>query len=117
MTMQPGAVPLPLHLNGDVGPYVEAERVEARMEAMHRFAPAPAPDLVNHPPHYTQGGIECIDAIEAMCSNPAWTPNTGYRLGNVLKYLWRHADKDPVGSLKKARWYLDRQIEAMEKMS
>ena len=73
-----------------------------------------ADDLVNHPPHYTQGGIECIEAIEAMTSNPAWGPPTAYRLGNVLKYIWRHADKDPVGSLKKARWYLDREIERAE---
>lgn len=75
----------------------------------------PQPDLVNHPPHYTQGGIECIEAIEAMTANPAWAPGTAYRLGNVLKYLWRHADKDPVGSLKKARWYLDREIATREK--
>ena len=74
-----------------------------------------APDLVNHPPHYTQNGMECIGAIEAMTSNPAWSPATGYRLGNVLKYIWRHADKTPIESLKKARWYLDRQIESMEK--
>lgn len=72
-------------------------------------------DLVNHPPHYTQnGGMECIDAIEAMTANPLWTPTTGYMLGNVLKYLWRHADKDPLGSLKKARWYLDREITRRE---
>jgi hypothetical protein len=73
-----------------------------------------APDMVNHPPHYTQGGIECIEAIEAMMSNPAWDASQGYLLGNVLKYIWRHADKAPVESLKKARWYLDRAIRHVE---
>lgn len=53
------------------------------------------PDAVNHPSHYTAG--------------------TGYRLGNVLKYLWRHAAKGGVESLKKARWYLDREIAVAEK--
>ena len=71
-------------------------------------------DLVNHPPHYTQGGVECIQAIEAMTGNPKWPAARGYLLGNVLKYIWRHADKDPVQSLEKARWYLDRAIARMK---
>jgi hypothetical protein len=67
-------------------------------------------DSVHHPAHYTQGGIECIAAIEAMIANPKWTPAEGYLLGNVLKYLWRWKDKGGVESLEKARWYLDRAI-------
>jgi hypothetical protein len=72
-------------------------------------------DLVNHPSHYTAGGIETIDAIEAMVGQPGWLPRTGYNLGNVLKYLWRHAHKGGLESLKKARWYLEREIAAQEK--
>lgn len=68
---------------------------------------------MNHPPHYVRGGMECIDAIEGMVAG--WPAATGYRLGNVIKYLWRHRDKAPVESLKKARWYLDREIAAAER--
>lgn len=73
-----------------------------------------AANNVDHPSHYTAGGIETITAIEAMVGQKGWSPLTGYRLGNVLKYLWRHAAKGGVESLKKARWYLDREIEAQE---
>jgi len=72
-------------------------------------------DAVNHPNHYTAGTLETIDAIEAMVGQAGWSPATGYRLGNVLKYLWRHAHKGGLESLKKARWYLDREIAAVEK--
>ena len=72
-------------------------------------------DTVNHPNHYTAGTLETIDAIEAMVGQAGWSPATGYRLGNVLKYLWRHAHKGGLESLKKAKWYLDREIAAVEK--
>jgi hypothetical protein len=60
-------------------------------------------DLVNHPPHYTQGGIECIEAIQA-----ALTPEEfrGYCKGNVLKYVWREKHKQGTESLRKANWYM-----------
>jgi hypothetical protein len=74
----------------------------------------PSPNNVDRPSHYTAGGIETIVAIEAMVGQKGWSPLTGYRLGNVLKYLWRHAAKGGVESLKKARWYLDREIEEQE---
>ena len=72
-------------------------------------------DTVNHPSHYTAGTLETIDAIEALVGQAGWSPATGYRLGNVLKYIWRHAHKGGLESLKKARWYLDREIAACEK--
>ncbi len=68
-------------------------------------------DNIN-PDHYRRGQVEPIDAIEAMVEG--WPAATGYRLGNVLKYLWRHADKGGTESLRKARWYLDREIAARE---
>lgn len=61
------------------------------------------PDPVNHPPHYTShpSGIECIQITEHM----------GFNLGNALKYIWRADLKhDALEDLKKARWYLDREI-------
>ena len=79
-----------------------------------RPQPGDMPDMVNHPPHYRRGGMECIDAIEAMIEG--WPAGTAYRLGNALKYLWRHRDKgDPLESLKKSEFYLKREIAKMEK--
>jgi len=60
-------------------------------------------DMVNEPPHYTQGGIECIDAIRA-----ALTPEEfrGFCKGNALKYVWREKHKGGDEDMKKAGWYL-----------
>lgn len=64
-------------------------------------------DEVNNPSHYTSGGIECIEAIEA-----ALTPEEyrGFLKGNILKYTWRERHKGGVQSLEKARWYLNRML-------
>ena len=69
-------------------------------------------DMVNHPSHYTQGNIECIDAlkeatkdlkgIEAVCT------------ANAIKYLWRWKFKNGVEDLKKAVWYTQRLIQELE---
>jgi len=64
-------------------------------------------DMVNHPPHYTvhPSGVECIEITEHM----------GYCLGNAVKYIWRADLKgDAVEDLKKARFYLDREIAKRE---
>ena len=64
-------------------------------------------DSINHPAHYTHGGIEAIDVIEA------WELN--YKLGNVLKYISRAPFKENyLQDLKKAQWYLNREIEQTE---
>jgi hypothetical protein len=68
------------------------------------------PDNVNHPPHYNQGGIECIDAIKAATGSGF----VKYCTGNVIKYLWRYDNKGGLEDLKKAAWYLDRAIKEME---
>jgi len=62
-------------------------------------------DMVNNPPHYTAGSIECIDAIKA-----ALTPEEfrGFCKGNALKYVWRERHKGGKESLEKAQWYLAR---------
>jgi hypothetical protein len=63
-----------------------------------------ATDNVNHPAHYKVGGIETIDFIEAKSLN--------YHLGNVVKYITRADHKgDRLENLKKAQWYLNREIE------
>ena len=64
-------------------------------------------DNVNHPEHYTSGGVECIDAIQA-----ALTPEEfrGFLKGNVLKYTWRERFKAGKESLQKAEWYLKKLL-------
>ena len=63
----------------------------------------PKADPVNHPAHYKVGGIETIDFIEAK--------KLGYNLGNVVKYLTRADHKgNKLQDLRKAQWYLEREI-------
>lgn len=73
-------------------------------------------DNVNSPAHYTSGKIEVIDFIEDK--------NLNFHLGNVVKYVARCGHKESVGKsmdskaledLKKARWYLDREISSRER--
>jgi hypothetical protein len=71
-----------------------------------------AEDLVNHPPHYNKGKVECIDAIESAVSDLHGIE--AVCTANAIKYLYRWKAKDGVESLKKARWYLDRLINTLE---
>lgn len=65
-------------------------------------------DAVNHPSHYTNGDIECIDAIKASMGKDQFC---GYLKGNIIKYVWRYELKEkPVQDLEKAQWYLNRLI-------
>ena len=71
-------------------------------------------DPVNHPNHYTQGGIECIDALTAMITGYE-DPNDAALTWQVGKYIWRHPFKaKPIEDLKKARFYLERLIRYLE---
>lgn len=66
------------------------------------------PDMVQHPPHYTMGGIEVLDAIEA------W--KLGYHEGNIVKYVARAKYKgNELQDLQKAAEYLRRLIALKEK--
>ena len=69
-------------------------------------------DEVNHPDHYTQGGIECIDCIRASMSAEGFQD---YCKGNVIKYIHRWRFKGGVQDLKKAKVYLDWLIESAER--
>jgi hypothetical protein len=69
-------------------------------------------EMVEEPPHYNMGSIQCIDAIEESMGSTAFE---GYLKGNVLKYLWRYTyKKKALEDLKKAQWYLDKLIEQKE---
>ena len=67
-----------------------------------------ADDQINHPPHYTAGAVECIDAIAA-----ATTGLSGLEAvctANIIKYVWRWKHKSGLTDLEKARWYLEKLI-------
>lgn len=69
-------------------------------------------DNVNHPSHYTQGGIECIDALKA-----ATVGKTGIEavcVANVIKYLFRYENKNGLEDVRKAQWYINRLIQELE---
>lgn len=67
-------------------------------------------DPVNKPMHYNQGGIECIDAIQASMTDEQFA---AYCKGNIMKYLWRYENKNKKQDLLKAEWYLRRLINAV----
>jgi len=66
-------------------------------------------DLINSPTHYTHGGIETIDYIEAKLTHEEFI---GFLKGNALKYISRSSLKhgDPTDDLSKAIWYLNKII-------
>jgi hypothetical protein len=70
----------------------------------------PIQDPVNHPKHYTShpSGVECIQITATM----------NFCLGNAVKYIWRADLKDDaIEDLKKAVWYVNREIERRQKNS
>jgi len=84
---------------------MEIEHIELK-----NYAPFEGVDMVNHPPHYNSGGLECIDAIEASMEPKAFQ---GYLKGNVLKYVWRYEKKGGPQDLAKAQWYLAKLSEVV----
>ena len=69
-------------------------------------------DMVNSPPHYNTGKVECIVAIEESMTPDAFK---GYLKGNVLKYMWRYEYKNGTQDLEKAQWYLNRLVQTCKK--
>ena len=63
-------------------------------------------DNVNNPKHYNShpSGVECITVTEHM----------NFNVGNAMKYLWRSDHKNGLEDLRKARWYVDREIQRIE---
>lgn len=80
--------------------------------AVEKFKKLLDDTMVNHPPHYTAGKVECIDALEAA--------TTGLRgieavcTANAIKYLWRWKHKNGVTDLRKSIWYIERLIQYYE---
>ena len=70
---------------------------------------APVHEEVNHPSHYTQGAVECIDALQSALGDEAFV---AYCRASAMKYLWRTGKKGPAETdLRKAAWYVTRALE------
>lgn len=72
-------------------------------------------DMVSHPQHYNQGGIECIDAIKAATVGK--TGIEAFCVGNAIKYLWRFEEKNGLQDVEKAKWYIERLIKELKEPS
>ncbi len=70
------------------------------------------PEMVNHPSHYNQGGIECIEAMAAATVNKRGIE--AICVSNVIKYLFRYETKNGLEDVKKAAWYVNRLIAELE---
>ena len=70
-------------------------------------------DMVNHPPHYNQSGIECLDAIQAATDEGF----EYYLQGNVMKYLWRFRYKNGIEDIDKAIFYLNKLRKVLKNAS
>jgi hypothetical protein len=67
-------------------------------------------ESVYNPPHYKQGAIECIEAIQSALTEEEFR---GYCKGNAMKYIWREKHKGGTESLEKAAWYLDYMMQCV----
>ena len=71
------------------------------------------PDNVNHPEHYT-GKFECIDV---MIETQGTEAVLDFCICNAFKYIYRHRKKNGIEDLKKAKWYIDKYLEIVEKVA
>jgi hypothetical protein len=83
--------------------FEEAFDIETRVHPMANFKDRGKEDKVNHPSHYGQGSIECIEYIEDFLTQEEFI---GYLRGNIAKYLHRWRYKNGLEDLRKAEWYL-----------
>lgn len=106
----PSFPPIPIiHDVPDPLEHPEAYIYEIRPAAICSEKGFKVPETVNHPDHYNAGNIEVIDAIEDWC--------LGFNLGNAVKYIARCEHKGKrLEDLKKAAWYINREIERLEKL-
>lgn len=65
---------------------------------------------VDHPQHYNQGNYECIDVMIDTFGKYA---AIDFCHLNAFKYLWRFKHKNGLEDLKKAKWYVEKEIELM----
>jgi hypothetical protein len=82
---------------------------ETTVQPMWKIKESTKPDPINSPSHYTHGGIETLDYIEAK------NLDKDFHLANVIKYVSRAGYKiNKLEDLKKAQFYLNRAIKRLE---
>ncbi len=69
-------------------------------------------EMVQHPAHYNQGKVECIDAMAASTVNKRGIE--AVCVSNIIKYLWRYEAKNGLEDVKKAQFYLNRLVDELE---
>ena len=88
--------------------YIEEQLEEAKKKLREELeVKLDKEDVVNHPKHYTQGEIECIDAIKYINNKLHMEGYEGYCLGNFIKYIWRCNFKNGWEDIDKAIFYLN----------
>lgn len=88
----------------------QIQKLQKAVKSENKRITAKTKEAVNHPSHY--GGHD--NPYEAIKVIEAW--NLNFKLGNTVKYISRAGKKDDIlQDLKKAKWYLDREIEMLEK--
>ena len=70
-------------------------------------------EAVNHPNHYNNSKQKCPCGRTIECIDI--TRHLTFNIGNAIKYLWRHEDKNGIEDLKKAIWYIQDYIALKEK--
>ena len=87
--------------------YAEEQLEHALKKEAERTIEESKEDMVNHPPHYTQGKIECIEVIKYINDKLHTEGYEGYCLGNFIKYIWRCNLKNGWEDIDKATFYLN----------
>lgn len=88
--------------------YIEEQLEEAKKRLKEELeVKLEKEDVVNHPKHYTQGEIECIEVIKYINNKLHMEGYEGYCLGNFIKYIWRCNFKNGWEDIDKSIFYLD----------
>lgn len=96
--------------------YIEEQLEEAKKRLKEELeVKLDKEDMVNHPKHYTQGEIECIEAIKYINDKLHMKGFEGYCLGNFIKYIWRCNFKNGWEDIDKAIFYLNELLAEQEK--
>ena len=95
--------------------YAEEQLEHALKKEAEKKIEEPKEDMVNHPPHYTQGEIECIEAIKYINNKLNMKGYQGYCLGNFIKYIWRCNFKNGWEDIDKAIFYLNELLTEQRK--
>ena len=93
----------------------DLEKIEDTDERMDTERMSNDKVMINHPPHYTVGKVECIDAIESATNRLQGLE--AVCTANVIKYVWRWKFKNGVEDLEKASWYLNKLIKEVKNNS